>query len=166
MILILSERVAFPLSMGKSSTPMEDLKNADLIVLGVATEMSVVEHPNALQEKKRVFSHGRLKVQIKRVIVPENGKVAEALEVDYGYNAGKHSASGYLHRELIYVLQRTKEDENGICTRAQAFQFWHFAYRPEDLDRIIELRSELQNGADPKSLTNNIPQLQSSPQGR
>jgi hypothetical protein len=82
--------------------------------------------------------------------------------VDYGYNVGDYSADGYKDQELVYIVKQKKKDSKGLVTRAQALRWWTFAYRPEDLDRVLELRSQLQNGADPKTLTENLPKAEFS----
>jgi hypothetical protein len=140
---------------------LEALKRSELILIGVATEMTIIQ--TAQRGTDVVFSHGRLKVQVKRVVIPSDAKVADTLEVDYGYNPGDYSWKGYKDKELVYVLRQKEKDAKDVITRAQALRFWYFAYRLEDLDRVLELRTQLQGGADPKSLTNNIPkEMQSS----
>ena len=133
------------------------LKDSDLIVVGVATDMTIIPHPNVPTNSPGFRSHGRLKIQVKRTVIPADAKVADTLDVDYGYNPGDYSWKAYEDKELVYILRAKDKDANGVTKSGQALHFWSFAYRPEDLDRVLELRSQLQAGTDPKSLTNNIP---------
>lgn len=157
LVILLTASVAYSLWL-VGVTPYEALKRSDLIVIGVATSMAVVEYPNVPKDRPGVRSHGRLAVRLKRVVIPADAKVADTVDVDYGYNPGDHSWKGYKDKELVYILSAKEKDANGVITRAQALRFWGFAYRLEDLDRVLELRSRLLEGADPKSLTNDIPQ--------
>lgn len=163
LVVVLTTSVAFCLKLGDRH-PLSALKESNLIVAGVATDMTIVPLPNVPTNSLGVHSHGRLKVQVKRTVIPADAKVAATLEVDYGYNPGNYSWKGYKDKELVYILRVTAKNTNGVITRAQALRFWSFAYRPEDLDRVLKLRSQLQAGADPKSLTNGIPKEVSSAQ--
>jgi len=157
LAIVLTTSVAFCLSLGDIH-PFSALKQSDLIVVGVATDMTIIPHPNVpTNTVARILSHGRLKVHVKRTVIPADAKVADTLEVDYGYNPGDSSWKAYKEKELVYILRVKEENTNGVITRAQALRFWYFAYRSEDLDRVLQLRSQLQSGVDPKSLTNDIP---------
>jgi len=156
LVIFLTTSVAFCLSLADRH-PFTALKESDLIVAGVATGMTIVPYPNVPTNSAGVRSHGRLNVRVKRTVIPADAKVADTLEIDYGYNPGDYSWKAYKEKELVYILRAKAKDTNGVITRAQALRFWSFAYRPDDLDRVLELRSQLQAGADPKSLTNDIP---------
>ena len=156
LVIILTTSVAFCLSLGDRH-PFTALKESDLIVVGVATNMTIVPLPNVPANSPGVNSHGRLKVRVKRTVIPPDTKVADPLEIDYGYNPGDYSWKAYKDKELVYILKVKARDTNGVITGAQALRFWTFAYRPDDLGRVLELRAQLRAGVDPKSLTNDIP---------
>jgi hypothetical protein len=67
LCLIVLATAAFALDLG-DRTWFQALKQADLIVVGVATEMTIIEDPKAPRDGAHIFSHGRLKVQVKRCV--------------------------------------------------------------------------------------------------
>src|ERR1043166_3753401 len=148
------DSAVFALTLGDRSW-FAALKEADLIVVGTATKMEIIEDPKA--SRKDVYSHGRLKVKVSRVVLPADAKSEGVVDVDFGYNVGGYAADGYIGRELVYVLKQKEKNSDGLIIRGQALRWWLFAYRREDLDQVLELRKKLQGGADPKMLQNDRP---------
>ena len=131
------------------------LKESDLVFVGTASEMTIIEIPKATRE--RIDNHGRLKVQVKRIVWPVDAKSEKIIEIDFGYNVGSYAADGYKNRELVYVVKQQAKDSKSVIVRAHALRWWHFAYRPEDLDQVLDVRKKLQDGASPKSLEDKRP---------
>ncbi|MBI4026889.1 MAG: hypothetical protein HY360_18030 [Verrucomicrobia bacterium] len=133
------------------------MKKTDLIILGVATDITLVHYPGARRDQLGIYNNARLEVQVEKVFFAATNKVANSISVDFGYNAALAMIQAYRDRRLIFVLRQMQWDTNGcvtVATPASSKYSWAFAHDPKDADRLLEIRNELQKIIPKNSSTN------------
>jgi hypothetical protein len=127
--------------------------------VGVVNSVELVAGPPGRNQVSGIANQPRLTVRVSEVLVGNTNVISDVLAIDYGYNGSLSSERNWLGKRAVFVLQQVTNAQGkviGGCSSGYRYS-WSFAYETNDASRLLELRSALLSGVDPKTLTNRIP---------